>query len=302
MMGLAAVAASGLLALNLGALGGPGSLVRLEPATLEPASHALRLPNATLGYAWATQGRRLALVMKPVATGQPIRIVDTLRLRTKRTIQVGDRDVCGLTFTGSTLVALTANQPCYWPGGSFELLRIDPAAGRIVRVTKIPAIHTAFPTNLAFGDGRAFVSHAGGGVDAIDLRTGAVAAHHPRRTLAKGEGIVATHFLGGHLLGMGATVVDVRTWHSRTLEPGARGVVGTSHALVAYGPRGIGIYSRSGRLLRRALAGEPVSVAGAVGGLLYAGVGDATDVVNLSTGTQTRVVPNPAGAWALLAP
>ena len=295
-MGLTALTASGLLALTLGSPGGHSSLQRLSPGSLVETS-SLRLPGAELGFASALRDGELALVVKPVATGQPVRIVDLARMRVARSIQVGDRDVCGLTFAGPTLVALAADQPCYWPGGRFTLLRIDPATGRIAGSTPVRGLHTVFPTNLAFGDGRAFVTRAGGGIDAVDLRTGVMTAHRPRRALAKGEGIVATHFLGGHLLGAGPRVVDVRTWRERLLEPGARGVVSSGAELIAYGPRGAGIYTRAGRLLRRALPGEQVSAAVTLDGRLYATVGEAVDTVEISTGTQTHVAP---GDWILL--
>jgi hypothetical protein len=296
-MGLTALAASGLLALTLGSSGGHGSLQLLSPDSLEVTS-ALRLPSAELGYASAVRGEELALVVKPVATGQPIRIIDVARMRVERSIQVGDRDVCGLTFVGRMLVALAANQPCYWPGGRFALLRIEPDTGRIAGSRPVRGLHTAFPTNLAFGDGRAFVTRATGGIDAVDLRTGVTTTHRPRRMLAKGERVVATHFLGGHLLGAGPRVVDVRTWRTRLLEPGAHGVVSSGADLIAYGPRGAGIYTRAGRLIRRTLQGEQVSAAVTLDGRLYATVGEAVDTVEIATGTQTHVAP---GDWILLA-
>jgi hypothetical protein len=300
-MGLAAVLASTLLALDFGAYGNGTRLARVDPATLRGEGSALRLPNALLGYAWARRGRTLALVVKPVATGQPIRIIDVKTLRVRRTIEVGDRDVCGLTFQGRTLVALTADRPCYRPGGRFAILRVDPARRAPMRIVSVPGIHTAFPTNLAFGDGDAFVAHAGGGVNAIDLRTGVTTPHWPRRQLAKGEGIVWTRWLGRHLLGVGSRLVDVRTWHARVLVPGARGLTAAGPDIVAYGPAGASIFTRAWRLRLNVLRGEDVGDARVVGRYLYATIGEATDVVDLRAGRDVRVIPH-SDAWVLLAP
>src|SRR5205823_13954142 len=142
------------------------------------ARAGVRTPDSSLGFAWARHGSTLALVAKPVATGQPIRIVDARTLRTRRLIPVGDRDVCGLTFDRGNLVALTANQPCYWAHGRFSLVRYSTRGSRTVSV---PALRSVFPTNLAFGDGKAFVARAGAGVDEVDLQTGSVVRRHPQR-------------------------------------------------------------------------------------------------------------------------
>jgi hypothetical protein len=284
--------ATTLIGLALGGSGTSATLQRLDPGTLRPSGHSLRLPDAMLGYAWARQGATLALVVKPVATGQPVRIVDTRTWRVRRVIGVGDRDVCGLTFDGATLVALAADQPCYWPRGHFSILRIAVDRGRVTRVTQVPGLSTVFPTNLAFGDGHAYVARAGGGIDSLNLSTGVVVSHIPRRTLAKGEGVVWTHWLGQHLLAAGVRVVDVRTWRSRTLLNGARVVSAVGSYLVASGPHGGAVYTRGGRFVRHVLGDEDVAETWASGNLLYAQVGSATDVVDVRTGKTLRVVPN----------
>src|SRR5262249_27594302 len=160
--------------------------------TLRPVGAQLRLPGAPLGYAWARRGNTLAVVVKPVATGGPIRLVDLRSMRVTRIVPVGDRDVCGLAYDGPTLVALTAGQPCYWKGGHFSVMRF----GATTTVTQVAKLDTVWPTNLAFGAGHAYVSYIGGVVDSVDLRTGAVVTHRPRRMLAKGEGLVFTRWLG----------------------------------------------------------------------------------------------------------
>ena len=298
-MGSSALLATTLLALQLGGPGQHSTLARVAPRSLATDGAPATLPSAMLGYAWARRGRTLALVVKPADTGQPIRIVDVRSLRTMRTIAVGDRDVCGLTFDGPLLVALVADRPCYWKGGTFSVLRIDPSGRRPRATVAVAGIHTAWPTNLTFGDGQAFVAHAGGGVDAIDLRTGAVTPHRPRRMLAKGEGIVPARWLGGHLLGLGPRIVDVRTWRERVPLPRARGIAPAGTDLVAYGPGGATVLTRAGRVRFRVLAGEQVGDVRAVGSVLYANVGWSTEVVDLRTRT-TRDAGK--GAWLLLAP
>src|SRR5207302_7056705 len=127
------------------------------------------------------------------------------------------------------------DQPCYWRGGRFSVLRV----GKKVSVIPVAGLTTAAPTNLAFGDGKAFVAYAGGTIDAVDLHTGAVRSHRPRRMLAKGEGIVFTRFLGGHLLAVGGRTVDVRSWRERVPDPGALGVGARGSVLADYGRDGV---------------------------------------------------------------
>ena len=140
--------AAGLLALVSSAPGGPGTLEHLAPATLQPHGAHVRAPDSSLGFAWARHGATLALVAKPVATGQPIRIVDVRTLRTRRVLPIGDRDVCGLTFDGRDLVALTANQPCYWAKGRFALVRYDSDSWRVRQTVAVPGLRSVFLTNL----------------------------------------------------------------------------------------------------------------------------------------------------------
>lgn len=283
-----------LIGLALGTpAGGRSSLQVLQPGTMRTV-HAIRLPSAFLGYAWARRFDTLAVVVKPVATGQPIRILDARTMRVRRTIQVGDRDVCGLTFRGRTLLALAADRPCYWAGGHFSVLRIT--GGRIVRVQQVAGLSTAAPTTLAFGDGNAYVTQPGGTVETVSLRTGALTVHRPQRTLAKGGRIVWTTWLGRHRLAVGGNVVDVRSWRRRLLAPGATRIAGSGAVLAAYGGKGATIVDGASR--RHVLGDEPVSEAWVAGGYLYAAVGAATDVVELRTGVRVRVVPR----WLELLP
>lgn len=268
----AAAGVAALLALSGGTLGRASVVSRVDPATLRGEGAAVRLPSWAFGVAWARRGSTVALVVKPTGgTGFPIRVLSTPPLRVVRSVSVGARDVCGLTFRGPTLVALVSDRLCYRTGGSFAVVRLDVRRGRVVSTVAVPGLHVAYPTNVAFGDGRAYVAHAGGGVDVVNLATGAVAARFPRRVLAKGAGIVPAHWLGRHQLALGAKVVDVRTWRSRVLEPGAHGVVAAGSDLVAYGPRGVAVYTRGGRLVFRPVAAETVWNVEAFGRYVYAG-------------------------------
>lgn len=274
-----------LIGLALGAPGVPSSLQLLAPGTLRTV-HAVHLPNASLGFAFARRYRTVAVVVKPVATGQPIRLVDTRTMTVTRVIGVGDRDVCGLAWRGRTLFALAADRPCYWPNGHFTVLRI--VAGRIRRVVPVVGLSTLAPTNLAFGDGNVYIARVGGEIDAVDLGTGRLTIHRPARVLAKGERIVATRWLGKHRLGVGPNVVDTRTWRARRLVAGAKGIAAGPGVLVAWGDRGAEVVHGTKR--SHVLGTEPIAEAWVAGDYLYAAVGAATDVVDLRTGTRVHVV------------
>ena len=293
-----AVATTGaLLALAGGTLGHGAELRRVNPVTLHAEGRALGLPGDAFGLAWARNASLLAIVPKPTGGfGFPVRLIRTADLRPTALVPVGRRDVCGLTFVARTLFALASDRLCYWPGGSFSILRIDVAQRRVASVTAVPGLRLAAPTNLAFGDGRAFVAQAGGGVQAVDLRTGAVTRHEPRRALAKGEGIVWTRWLGDHLLGAGPRIVDVRTWRSRTPEPGATGIVPAGRDVAVYGSRGVAIYTRSGRFRVRVTTAPTFAGVAAAAGRLYVG---AATVFDLRT---KRFLPAAGTFDLLLAP
>jgi hypothetical protein len=294
-VGVRNATAIAVLVLSAGTPGQPSFLHRADPATLRFEGVTLRLPGLAFGYAWARRGATLAVVTKPTGgMGFPVRLVALPALEVVGSVAVGTRDVCGLTFRGSTLVALTADQPCYRPGGRFSILRIDVGARRVTSVRDVPGLHVAAPTNLAFGDGRAFVAGADGAVDSVELVSGTTSVHRPRRALAKGADVVPTAWFGGNLLGVGDRVVDVRTWRTRVLEPGARGVVRAGGDLAEYGPRGVAVYTRSGRFLFRPIADPVTAGVTATGGRLYAG-GEVVDLASRS------VRPAPAGLAFVLA-
>ena len=294
MPGVAATVLIGL-ALGVHGVGAPSLLERLTPGTLQPETKPALLPNSRFGYAYARREGTIALVVKPVATGQPIRILDASTLRVRHVISVGDRDVCGLTFRATTLVALAGNHlPCGTPGESYSLLRIDTARGRIRGIVSLRRLGSVFPTNLAFGDGFAFVTRPGGDVDSINLKTASVVSHRPRRSLAKGDEIVEAHWLGRDLLAAGSTVVNVRTWQRRALAAGAAGVTAGRDDVVVYGADGIVDYTTSFHRRYSARAEDDVLQAWISGRTLYAQVGSWIDVIDLAGGKLVRTVDDPS--------
>jgi hypothetical protein len=171
----------------------------------------------------------------------------------------------------------------------------------VISTVPVPGLHVADETSLAFGDGKAFLTHPGGAIDAVDLRTGAASVHRPRRSLSKGDAIVRARWLGGRLLGVGNAVVDVRTWHARVLDPAATGLAPAGDRLVAYGPRGVGVYTRAGRVLFRALRRVSVRDVHVVGRYLEAAEDSAADTVDLRTHRETRAAADPNLVWGMLA-
>jgi hypothetical protein len=256
---------------------------------------------------WARHGGTVAIFVissRGSVHGGALKIVDATSLRVRRTIAVSGREICALAFDGARVVALAARPWCYGTGSSaFSVLHVDSARGRITSVTPVAVLRQlVWPVSVVFGGGDFYVARASGEVDSIDGRTGAVRAHRPRRTLAKGGDKSVAHWLGDHSLSVGGAVIDVRTWRSRLLRAGARGIVRDGLGeRVAFGTDGLWVFAADGRLRRRAIPGEDVSDVRAVARFLYATVGSATDVVDARTGRQVRVVPDPGLSWTLVA-
>ena len=99
-------------------------------------------------------------------------------------------------------------------------------------------------------------------------------------------------------------MIDVRTWRSTILDPTARGVASAGSDLVAYGPKGAKVFTRSGRYRFRVLANVDVGTVKVVGPYLYAAEGRSilAHVVDLQT---RREMPTNAGAdvvWSCWCP
>ena len=286
----------------------PVTLQHVTPRTLSPEGSTLRLgePGGTEGLQWARRGDTLAVEVYGVPRkSTPIRIVDAGLLRVRRSVSAGQRDICGLGFDGATLVALAAvpwcnNEPQVKT--TFSVLRINVGSGRVVGDVPVSELKPfAYPVSLAFGDGHAYVARAAGAVDSIDLRTGVVTSRRPRRTLAKGGDAVFARWLGEHRLGLGAQIVDVRTWRSRLVTSDAQRLTAGGPYVVAFGTDGARAFTRTGHLPFLLLRGENISDAHVAGHYLYVNADTDTEVFDLRTQKRISVVPH-ANEWTLLAP
>jgi hypothetical protein len=293
--------AAAAVALVLAVSGSPARLQALDPLTLAPQGPSLRVAEPTFGLVWArSPDGTLALVVKRSESGERIELVSPA-LRRVRVVPMLGLDVCGLTWRGrSRIVALVGSQPCYWSSTVLSLKTIDTRTGRIVRERAVGLEGGAPAPNVAFGGGRAFVTRAGGLIAAIDLATARLTGHRPRRSLQKGEELVYPHWLGNGRLSVRGHIVDVRTWRARIIESGARGIVRAGDRFVSYGPAGVGIYTRSGRLLGRPLA-VPVNVARVVGRFAYAATASGTAIVDLRTRRVVATAGDADVAWNMLA-
>jgi hypothetical protein len=283
-------AATLLLALLVNPAGGPATLQHLDPQTLEPTGSKLHV----LSYnELAVSDGRVA-----VWTRGAVRVVDTRALRYVATHGLRRRDVCTVGLDGATPVALVG---CAARSSvSFALIRFGDLGRTTVPLRARIALPT-WPASFAFGDGQLFVARGSGQVDAIDAATGAVRVHPPpARALAKaGVPYVQAAWLGDHQLGLNGAVVDVRTWHRRTIAPHATRVDGDGPWLTTYGHAGVAVWTRDLRLYRRFLRGQYVDQAKSVDGVLYARVALVWHRFDIRTGRSIgQVVPDES--WQML--
>jgi hypothetical protein len=292
--------ASAAAALVLAVSGSPARLQGLDPSTLAPRGPSLQVAEPAFGLVWArSPDGMLALVAKRNESGERIELVSPA-LRRVRVAPMLGLDVCGLTWRGrSTIVALVASRPCYWPSAVLGLKTIDARTGRIVRERAVGLEGGAPAPNVAFGGGRAFAARAVGLIAAIDLATARLTGHRPRRSLQKGEELVYPHWLGDGLLSVRGRVVDVRTWRARVVDPGAHGIVRAGDRLLAYGPRGVAVYTRSGTRLYRPVT-NPVTVVRVHGRYAYASTPLGTAIVDLRAQRVVATAGDPTIAWQIL--
>jgi hypothetical protein len=272
-------------------VGQPTTFRHLQPLTLKPTGAALRVTVSPYGFHSLDTGSGLVVAR----TANAVKVFDSGSLALVRSYPFRGRDTCAVGLDGSTPIALvgcTSTTSRRYTIVRFGRTRIQVAVRR-----PLAAIH--YPVSLAFGDGHAYVVHAFGAVDAVDLRSGAVTSHAPRRTLAKGEGYMRAEWLGDHLLGVAGTVVDVRTWHRRTLAPHASETVAGADKIATVGPNGVNVYTKNGlRLYRRLLRGEVIDSALLDGDVLYARSALVWYVLDVRTGRMlARLVPD--SAWSL---
>lgn len=269
--------------------------VHLSPTTLErigPQLH-VRLDPYSFHAVDAGSGRFVT------RTKDALQVFDSATLRLVRSYPFRARDVCAVGLDAATPVALVGCTS--QTSRQYAVIRFDVTPLRIPVRRAIAAIR--YPVSMAFGDGHVYVVRAFGAVDAIDLRSGSVSSHAPKRTLAKGEGYVRAEWLGDHLLGAGGTVVDVRTWHRRTLAPHATETVAAGDKIATVGPNGVNVYTkRDLRLYRRLFRGEVIDSALFDGNVLYVQSALVWYVVDVPTGrTIARLVPSDSQSLQLLA-
>ena len=276
---------------------GPGQPVtfqHLAPLTLSPTGPRLRV--ALSPYSFHPLGVGGGLLV--ARTASAVKVYDRSTLRLVHSYPLRAKDTCAVGLDGTTAVALVG---CLAPTSrTYTVVRFGATPTR-VRVRQ-PLAAIRYPVSVAFGDGHAFVVHAFGAGDAIDLRSGSVASHAPLRTLAKGEGYMRAQWLGNHLLGLAGTVVDVRTWHKRTLAPHASETIAGGDKLATVGPNGVNVYTKRGlRLYRRLLRGEVIDSGLLDGDVLYAQSALVWYVVDVRTGrTIARLVPDTSWSLQLL--
>jgi hypothetical protein len=113
---------------------------------------------------------------------------------------------------------------------------------------------------------------------------------------------VRAQWLGDHLLGLAGTVVDVRSWHKRTLAPDATETIAGGDKVTTVGPNGVNVYTKRGlRLYRRLLRGEVIDSALLDGDVLYAQSALVWYVVDVRSGrTIARLVPDTSWSLQLL--
>jgi hypothetical protein len=274
--------------------GRPVTFQHLAPLTLQPAGPALRVAVSPYSFHPLAVGDGLLVAR----TANAVKVYDRSSLRLVHSYPLRGRDTCAVGLDGTTAVALVG---CLKPTSRrYAVVRFGPSRARIP--VRLPLAAIRYPVSVAFGDGHAYVVHAFGAVDAIDLRTGSVTSHAPLRTLAKGEGYVRAQWLGDHLLGLGGTVVDVRTWHRRTLAPHASETIAGGDKIATVGSNGVDVYTKSDlRLYRRLLRGEVIDSALLDGDVLYAQSALVWYVVDVRTGRMiARLVPDTAWSLQLL--
>lgn len=112
------------------------ALVRLDPVSLKRSGRPLELNGYSGAWAFAPDGRVLAIAVRPSTTGSN----DTLRFftvagpgRTRRGISLGGA-AAALMWVRSDRLLAYVNE---YPGGTTSILAIDPGTGRIVARTRI---------------------------------------------------------------------------------------------------------------------------------------------------------------------
>lgn len=275
-------------------VGQPTTFRHLQPLTLKPTGAALRV--AVSPYSFHSFDTANGLIV--ARTANAVKVFDRSSLALVRSFPFRGRDTCAVGLDGTTPVALVGCRSA--TSRIYAVVRFGATQTRIPVRRPLAAIR--YPVSIAFGDGHAYVVHAFGAVDAIDLSSGAVTSHSPPRTLSKGEGYMRAEWLGNHLLGIAGNVVDVRAWHRRTLAPHASETVAGGDKLATVGPNGVNVYTKSDlRLYRRLLRGQVIDSALLDGDVLYAKSALVWYVIDVRTGRMlARLVPDTSWSLQLL--
>jgi hypothetical protein len=261
----------------------PLRLQHFTPLSMEPVGKPLKIDYSWFyGYqSWAAANGSI-VVRLPNA----IEVIDGASLRVTHRWAFRHRGTCAVDFDGTAVVALTG---CLTASSkAYTVWRLTETSRQAVRVSHLAPL--AWPVSFAVGDGTWFVARSGGTVDVIDLETGRVTSHRPRRTLAKGRSVSEASWLGEHRLALAGTVIDVRTWRKRTIALGAQRLDAVGGYVIAHGQNGITVFDDSLRLYRRVARGRVIDRIGLSDGVLYAQIGLAWDRWDLRTGQHLGIV------------
>jgi len=269
----------------------PLRLQHFTPVSMRPVGSPIKID-----YSWFYGEQNYATTNGSIVVRLPnaIDVIDESSLRVTERYVFRHKGTCGVAFDGTTVVALTG---CLTATSKrFTLWRLAPGSRRAVAVSHLRPL--TWPVSFAIGDGMWFIARGDGTVDAVNLETGGVTTHRPRRTLAKGRGAVVASWLGEHRLGLNGTVVDVRTWRKRTLALGAERLDAIDGYVIAHGTNGITVFDDSLDLFRRLAPGRVIDRVALSDGVVYAQIGLAWDEWDLRTGRHLGLVL-PETPWLL---
>lgn len=262
----------------------PLRLQHFTPVSMRPVG-----PSLKIDYSWFYGYQNYASANGSVVVRLPraIEVIDGASLRVTQRYTFRHKGTCAVDFDGTAVVALTGCLTA--KSTTLTVWRLTPTSRRAIRVAHLDPL--AWPVSFAAGDGTWFVARGNGTVDAIDLETGHVTSHRPRRALAKGpRGYREASWLGEHRLALSGTVVDVRTWRKRTIALGAKRLDAIGGYVIAYGKNGITVFDDSLHLYRRLARGRVIDRIGLADGVLYAQIGLAWDLWDLRTGKHLGIV------------